>query len=129
MDYIFPNKIAKILAKPSERTQMESSLVGITIMMLGSLGVSSYMIFNHVITGFWFILLVCASEVGLLSFQFSMLTTTYQTYRNYKLEMGMYPQEYVSKLLIQKAKDVNKELESNINKLELANKKEGDNKC
>lgn len=111
-DYIFPSWVVKILKAPSERTQMESSLVGITIMMLASLCLVSYMIINGVVTGFWLILLVCSSELGLLSFQFSLLTTSYQTYRQYKLQNGMYPEEYKLKLKIDEAKYLKEELTS-----------------
>lgn len=109
-DYIYPNWVTSILKRPSERTQMESSLVGITIMMLGSLGVALYMISSGIVHGFWFILLISASELGLLSFQFSLLSTTYQAYHSYKLEMGLYPISYQLKLKIDEAKTIKEQL-------------------
>jgi len=127
-DYIFPEWVVKIMKAPSDRTQMESSLVGITVMMLGSLGVTTYMLANGIITGFWFTLLICASALGLLSFQFSLLTNTYQTYHTYKLEKGLYPINYRLKLKVQQAKEMKEELENIINEIELK-EKEVKNKC
>lgn len=109
-DYVFPEWAVKVLKKPSERTQMESTLIGITTMMLGSLALVSFLIFNGVITGFWYILLTVVSELGVLSFQFGLLAQTYQTYHNYKLTMGMYPEDYKLKLLKEEGKRVIDEL-------------------
>lgn len=120
MDYIFPEFIAKALRKPSERTQMESSLVGITVMMLGSLGIAIFMIASGIANTFWFKFLICASELGLLSFQFSLLTTTYSTYHTYKLERNLYPIDYKLKMKIEEAKilkeDLNKLITQQLNK-------------
>lgn len=117
-DYIYPKFVTDILKKPSERTQMESSLVGITVMMLGSMAVTSYLIINGIVTGFWFIFLICASELGVLSFQFSLLSTTYQTYYSYKMEKGLYPEDYKLKIKVEEAKRIKGELDLTINKLE-----------
>ena len=83
-DYIFPEIVTKALKAPSERTQMESSLVGLTVMMLGSLGLVSYLIINGIITGFWYIALAITSELGVLSFQWGLFAQRYQTNNNYK---------------------------------------------
>lgn len=109
-NYIFPEFIAKALAKPNERTQMESSLVGITVMMLGSLGIAIFMIASGIANTFWFKFLICASELGLLSFQFSLLTTTFQVYHEYKLNKGLYPFDYKLKMKLDEAKLLRDEL-------------------
>jgi hypothetical protein len=109
-DYIIPNFLARLLSKPSPRTQMESSLVGILVMMLGSLAVSSYLVINNIVQGFWFKSLVITSALGLLSFQFSMLSTTYQTYREYKMANKMYPIPYQLKIKLEQAESIRKEL-------------------
>ena len=119
MDYILPNWATKILKAPSERTQMESSIVGILVMMLGSLAVTSYMIINGIVSGFWFKFFIIASELGILSFQFSLLSTTYQTYHQYKLANNMYPVDYKLQMNIEKAKVIRDELD----KIILENKK------
>lgn len=116
-DYIFPEIITKILKSPSERTQMESSLVGITVMMLSSLAISSYLVINGDMSG-WFKFMIIAGELGILSFQFSLLATTYQTYHIYKLEKGLYPEDYKIKLLMEKAQLVKEEMEESLTKLQ-----------
>lgn len=108
-DYIFPNFIVRALRTPSPRTQMESSLIGIAVMMLGSLAVTSYILINTDISG-WFKFFIIASELGILSFQFSLLSTTYQNYREYKLQNEMYPRDYKLKLKMDEAKSLIKEL-------------------
>lgn len=118
MDYVFPNWVVAMLKAPSPRTQMESSMIGLCIIMIGSLGLVLYMIFAGIVTNTWTIVLMSLSEVGILSFQFSMLSTTYQTYYSYKLESGMYPEDYKLKLKIEEAKRLKGELELSINKLE-----------
>lgn len=115
-DYILPDWATKILKAPSERTQMESSLVGILVMMLGSLAVTSYMIINGVVEGAWFKFFIIASELGILSFQFSLLSTTYQTYHQYKLQNNMYPQDYKLKLKIEEGKRIRDELNTILEK-------------
>jgi sensor histidine kinase YesM len=124
MDYIFPDFVTKILKAPSPRTQMESSLVGITIMMLGSLGVITFMIATGIVTGFWFIFLVIASEIGVISFQASMLVQIYSTYRSYKLELGLYPKNYELQILLQQAEELTNKLEILIRDIKIENEKE-----
>ena len=118
MDYVIPDKLAKMLRKPSPRTQMESSLIGIMVMMLGSLCVTSYMIINGLVEGFWFKFLIIASELGILSFQWGLLSTTYQQYYNYKLENDMYPMDYKLKICTEEAKIINEKLDSTIKQVE-----------
>ena len=101
--------IQAILARPSVRTQMESSIAGISVMMLGSLGIASYLVINGVVTG-WMLGLTIFSEVGLLSFQYSMLSTTYQSLRQYKLENNLYPKDYKLEMKMEEAKQIIKEL-------------------
>jgi hypothetical protein len=120
-DYVFPEWAVKLLKKPSERTQMESTLIGITTMMLGSLALVSFLIFNQVITGFWYIFLTVVSELGVLSFQFSILSSTYQMYSSYKMSIGAYPTDYKLKLKIDEGKRVVEELNTFINNHALSN--------
>lgn len=123
MDYVLPDWLARALAKPSERTQMETSIVGILVMMLGSLFVASYFIINGDDMSNWVKLAIGASEFGIMSFQWSLLSTTYQTYRNYKLEMGYYPVNYKLKLKLHDAKQVSKDLAKTIREVEKENEK------
>ena len=115
--------VTDILKKPSPRTQMESSITGISVLMIGSLALVIYLISTKTITGFWYIFLIILSELGILSFQFSLLSTTYQTYRQYKLEMGMYPIDYVLTQQVNEAKKLLNELDLTIKKVEEENSK------
>ena len=58
--------ITDILKKPSPRTQMESSMTGISVLMIGSLALVIYLIATGVVTGFWYISLIILSELGIL---------------------------------------------------------------
>lgn len=115
--------VTDILKKPSPRTQMESSMTGISVLMIGSLALVIYLIATGVITGFWYISLIILSELGILSFQFSLLSTTYQTYREYKLEMNMYPIDYVLTQKVNEAKKLLNELDLTIKKVEVEHSK------
>jgi len=115
--------ITDILKKPSPRTQMESSMTGISVLMIGSLALVIYLIATGVVTGFWYISLIILSELGILSFQSSLLSTTYQTYREYKLEMNMYPIDYVLTQKVNEAKKLLNELDLTIKKVEVEHSK------
>ena len=120
-DYIFPNWAAKALRKPSERTQMESTMVGITLMILGSLFVASYFVINGDLSTMMKIA-ISVSELGILSFQFGLLASTYQTYYSYKLEKGYYPEDYKLKIQLEQANKMIQELQDSVNKLMEVNK-------
>ena len=115
MDYIFPDFVAKILKKPSERTQLEASLVGITCMILGSLGIAIYFIFFSEVN-VWFKILIGLSGMGFFLFQFSTLATTYLQYFMLKSALGLYPEDYKLKLKVNEAKELVKELNKLIEK-------------
>ena len=115
--------ITDILKKPSPRTQMEISMTGISVLMIGSLALVIYLIATGVVTGFWYISLIILSELGILSFQSSLLSTTYQTYREYKLEMNMYPIDYVLTQKVNEAKKLLNELDLTIKKVEVEHSK------
>jgi len=104
-DYIFPDIIAKVLRKPSDRTQLEASLIGVTFMLLGSLGIAIYMI-GFTDMSIWFKVLLGFGELGILSFQFSLLATTYIQYYTLKKTLGLYPIDYQLRQKIMEAKDL-----------------------
>lgn len=91
-DYIFPNKLAQVLRKPSERTQLEASLVGLTLIIIGSLGVGIYFIF---FTDMSLLFKICIglSCIGIFLFQTSTLVTTYIQYYVLKTALGLYKQD------------------------------------
>jgi hypothetical protein len=99
---------------------MESSLMGISVMMLGSLAIASYLIINgDMAKGFKWLLGV--SELGVLSFQYSLLVTTYQAYNQYKLANDMYPKEYKLKMKIDNARQVRDELNQMLDDIDKEN--------
>lgn len=109
--------LTAILTRPSERTQMESTLTGLTFMMIGSILITSYLVYTN--DSNWFRFFLILSELGVLSFQFGLLSQTYIAYRNYKLEHNMYPTDFQLTLKIDEAKKVLVELNDLVNKKEV----------
>lgn len=89
-DYIFPDVIAKAMRKPSQRTLMESGLIGLLMIIIITFFTSCYIIF---FTQMSLILKIFMGigEIGILLFMISNLITNYVQYYQYKLMMGMYP--------------------------------------
>jgi len=92
MDYIFPQKIADAMKKPSLRTQLESSMIGIVVMILSSLCVffyiaiySAYSIKLKIFIGF--------GELGIILMMLSQLVSTFQQYFSHKLMLGLYKEQ------------------------------------
>lgn len=88
-DYIFPNFIAKALRKPSMKTQMEATMVGLVMMLITSLGTSGYIVFFSSWPVFFKVISVI-SEIGIVLFMGSFLVTSYMQYHAYKAQMGLY---------------------------------------
>lgn len=80
--------LGKMLRKPSPRTQLESSIVGITIMLLASLTSAVYVIFFSNYGVFWKIV-SGLGEVGILLMMLSSLATTYVQLYSLKMSMGL----------------------------------------
>lgn len=118
--------IQAILKRPSVRTQMESSIAGISVIMLSSLAITTLMIINGTVAGAmkWFII---SGEVGILLFQYSLLSTTYQNLVEYKLNNKLYPIEYQLQVKIEEANKVKEDLDRLLNTLKL--KEEEVKKC
>ena len=116
MDYIFPDWLAKVLRKPSARTQLEASLVGITLMVIGSLGIAVYFVFfSEVSMGFR--ILIGISGLGFFLFQSSTLVVTYIQYYTLKKTLGLYPEDYQLKMKLNEAKDLMNDLSNLVQKL------------
>lgn len=118
MDYVLPDLLVKALKAPSERTQMESTLIGILVMMLGSLSITTYMIINLDLS-FWFKFLIGFGEIGVIVFQWGLLATTYQNYYAFKLANSMYPSDYKLIAKIEEAKIIKEDLDKVIKENEL----------
>jgi hypothetical protein len=100
--------IKAILSRPSERTQMESTLTGLSFMMIGSLLIAGYLVYTSDSNWFRFFLIV--SELGVLIFQTGLLSQTYQSLKSYKLEHNLYPVDYKLNLKIDEANKIIEEL-------------------
>ena len=116
MDYIYPNFIVKLLRKPSQRTTMESSLVGITFMLLASLGTTIYLLF-FVKVGWAYGTLIVSSAIGVMFFMGSLLVTSYIQYYMFKKTMGLYPPDERLDMKIEEAKQIREELDKAIKEI------------
>jgi membrane protein required for beta-lactamase induction len=85
--YIFPNWLAKKMRDVSFRTQMESSLLSMSLLLIGMLLVALYILLYGGQTLYFKILLVINMLCGVF-FMGSYLITTYQQYKSYMDTMG-----------------------------------------
>ncbi len=109
MDYIFSNKLAKVLRKPSDRTQLEATLMGLSIMIIGGIGLVIYFVFMTDISIF-FKILITFSGIGFFLLQSSSLVSTYIQYYTLKMTLGLYPEDTKLLMKINEAKDLRDEL-------------------
>jgi len=91
--YIFPNLMAKMMKKVDMRTQMESSLLSMFMIMIGMTLMAIYLFFfiegSLYYKGLIIFNLVCA-----FLFISSFLVTTYQQYISYMDIMGIDPSKH-----------------------------------
>jgi len=88
--YVFPNFLAKGMAKVDMRTQMESSMLSQFLLIIGLSIMVLYMIFTKQTTGFYKFLVIFNLLCGWLLIS-SYLITTYQQYKSYSEAMGFDP--------------------------------------
>jgi len=98
LKFVFPNIMAKFMKKVSMRTQMESSLMSMSMIMMGMTLMVIYLIIYGNMGGFYkgLILfnLVCA-----FVFISSFLVTTYQQYISYMEMAGIDPDKERKEIL------------------------------
>jgi len=102
--------ITAALRRPSQRTQMEATLTGLSVLLCTSIITPIYLIFFSE-SSLWIKILSGIGGIGLFLIMFSNLAMTYIQYYTYKKTMGLYP---VSQRLLHKiegAKHLKKELE------------------
>lgn len=104
--------ITAILKRPSQRTQLEATLTGLSVFLLTSLITPIYIIFFSD-SSVWFKILSGLGGIGLGLILSSNLAMTYVQYHTFKMSMGLYP---VDKKLEMKIEDF-KYLSKEINKL------------
>lgn len=88
--YVFPNVLAKGMAKVSMRTQMESSMLSQFLLLIGLTAMVIYILFSRQTTGFYKFMVVFNLLAGWLLIS-SYLVTTYQQYTSYSEAMGFDP--------------------------------------
>lgn len=98
-----------IFHRPSTRTLLESSIVGICVFMLSAIGIAVYLIFFTEMN-IWFKVLTGVSDLGIILFMFPNLANSYLQLYSYKMEMNLYPKDVKLILKINEAKDLIKEL-------------------
>jgi len=87
-DYIFPNAMAKIMSKISQRTQYEASMMALTFILIGLLVYHWIILFGEY-SIFFKVGFTVNSAAGIVLLG-SYLITTYQQYKSYKEQMGLY---------------------------------------
>ena len=103
--------ITSILTRPSQRTQMEATLTGLSVLMITSLATPIYMIF-FTEASIWIKVFTSIGSVGIILFMFANLSLTYIQYRSYKEAMGMYEPSQKLLMKLEDAKIVRDELEA-----------------
>lgn len=88
-DYIFPQKMADIMNKISQRTLYEASMMAMTFIILGLIFFASYTIFFTELSLAYKIGIGVNAVAGMLLLG-SSLATQYQQYRSFKEQMGLY---------------------------------------
>ncbi len=85
--YIFPNFLAKAMAKVDLRTQYEASMMSMSLMMVGIFVSVIYMFFFLDILLLWYKIFLVINGIAGLLFMSSYLVTTFQQYQTYMAAM------------------------------------------
>lgn len=87
-NYCFPNFLGKVMAKVGARVQYESSLISMSLIMIGITVMATVTIFG---TDFSSFIKIMTAVNGLAAFVFlsSSLITTFQQYQSYLSIMGI----------------------------------------
>lgn len=87
-NYCFPNFLGKVMASVGQRVQFESSLLSITLILIGLMVMTLVTIFG---TDFSLFIKIMAGVNGFAAFIFlsSSLITTFQQYQAYLSIMGI----------------------------------------
>ena len=104
------NIIQAALRRPSLRTQIESSLVGIVMIMTSSIGIAIYMI-GFTPMALTYKILIGIADFGVLFFIGPNLITLYAQLYALKMEMNLYPPDMKLYNKIQEAETIKNELE------------------
>ena len=89
--YVFPNFLAKGMAKVSMRTQMEAGMMSQFLLLIGLTAMVLFIIFSKETTGFYKFMVIFNLLCGWFLIS-SYLVTTYQQYVSYAEAIGYDPQ-------------------------------------
>jgi len=112
--------ISAVLRRPSQRTLMEASLAGLSVLLITSIITPIYIVF-FTSTNIWFKILTGFGGVALFLLMFSNLATTYVQYYFFKLQMNLYPLDKKLLMKLEDAKQIKQELKELINEQEQEN--------
>jgi len=88
--YVFPNILAKAMAKVDMRAQMESSMLSQFLLIIGLTLMVIFMIISHQTSGLYKFIVIFNLLCGWVLIS-SYLVTTYQQYTSYASAMGFDP--------------------------------------
>ena len=88
--YVFPNFMAKAMAKVSMRAQMEAGMMSQGLLLLGLTAMVLFMIFSQQTTGWYKFMVIFNLLCGWFLIS-SYLVTTYHQYVSYAEAMGFPP--------------------------------------
>ena len=80
--YIFPDIVGKMMARIDMRTQLEASLLSMTLILIGLFLTTIYILF-YVAFPLWYKIVVIINLVAGIGFISSNLVTTFQSYQSY----------------------------------------------
>lgn len=101
--------ITAILKRPSQRTQLEATLAGLSVLLITSIVTPIYTIFFTDVN-VWLKILTGLGGIGIFLFMFSNLSLTYIQYYTFKTQMGLYPLDKRLLMKLEDAKLIKKEL-------------------
>jgi len=110
--------ITEILKRPSQRTMLEATIAGLSVLLITSIIMPIYIIFFSQ-SAVWLKLLTGIGGVGLFLMMFSNLSMTYIQYYSFKKAMGLYSPSQRLLMKLEDAKRIKKELEELIKENEL----------
>ncbi len=99
--YIFPNPLAKFMAKIDLRVQLEASMMSMSLMMIGLI-ISGFYISFYINFPLWYKIVLVINFVAGVVFMWSFIVTTFQQYLSY---MNVVDYQNVERRLNENAKE------------------------
>ena len=112
--------ITAILKRPSQRTQYEATIAGLSVLLITSIVTPIYIIFFSQ-SALWLKILTGIGGAGLFLMMFSNLSLTYIQYHAYKMSMGLYTPSQKLLMKLEEAKHIKDDLDKLIKEFEQEN--------